>query len=220
MENKNKFYILYKTTNLKNGKFYIGVHETNNINDGYLGSGKVLRNSVYYHGKENFKREIIEFCDNRNSLLIREREIVNEELIKEPKCINLVVGGLGGNFKNEKHKYNFHANGGKRVRKIFREKHLDKFYNDIEYGKKWFENYHEAIKNKRHGEDNHFFNKTHNDETKKKIGQNSSLKQKRSNNSQFGTCWITNGIENKKIKKGENIPNDWKVGRVITYKVL
>jgi hypothetical protein len=35
------------------------------------------------------------------------------------------------------------------------------------------------------------------------------------NNSQFGTCWITNGKENKKIFKGDNIPNGWRLGRVI-----
>ena len=65
MEKDNKYYLVYITTNLINGKFYIGVHETHNLNDGYLGSGKILRNSVYYHGKENFKREILEFCDNK-----------------------------------------------------------------------------------------------------------------------------------------------------------
>ena len=27
--------------------------------------------------------------------------------------------------------------------------------------------------------------------------------QKGKNNSQYGTCWITNGIENKKIKKSD-----------------
>ena len=52
MEKENKLYFIYKTTNLKNEKFYIGAHVTENINDGYLGSGKVLRNSVNYYGKE------------------------------------------------------------------------------------------------------------------------------------------------------------------------
>ena len=41
------------------------------------------------------------------------------------------------------------------------------------------------------------------------------LKQKGENNSQFGSCWITNGIENKKIKKDSNIPQGWYVGRKI-----
>ena len=35
------------------------------------------------------------------------------------------------------------------------------------------------------------------------------------NNNQFGTCWITNGVESKKIKKEEIIPDGWKLGRVM-----
>lgn len=34
-------------------------------------------------------------------------------------------------------------------------------------------------------------------------------------NNQFGTCWITNGIENRKIKKENEIPNGWRKGRVL-----
>ena len=32
-------------------------------------------------------------------------------------------------------------------------------------------------------------------------------------NSQFGSCWITNGNENKKINKDDIPPNGWKLGR-------
>ena len=32
-------------------------------------------------------------------------------------------------------------------------------------------------------------------------------------NSQYGTMWITNGIENKKIIKTEVIPEGWYIGR-------
>ena len=48
-----------------------------------------------------------------------------------------------------------------------------------------------------------WFGKTHKEETKRKIGTTNSIQQQGSNNSQFGTCWINNGSEVKKIKKEE-----------------
>jgi hypothetical protein len=44
-------YFIYKTTNLLNGKYYIGMHVTNQIDDGYLGSGKYLNNAIKKYGK-------------------------------------------------------------------------------------------------------------------------------------------------------------------------
>ena len=64
---------IYKTTNLLNGKYYIGMHSTFNINDGYLGSGKRLWYSINKYGKQNHKIEIIEFCDNRDELKKKRR---------------------------------------------------------------------------------------------------------------------------------------------------
>ena len=59
MENKRKRFIVYKTTNLLNGKVYIGKHETYDINDDYLGSGKILKYALKKYGSINFKKEII-----------------------------------------------------------------------------------------------------------------------------------------------------------------
>lgn len=45
-------YIIYKTTCLVNNMKYIGWHSTNNLNDGYLGSGKYLLRAIDKYGKE------------------------------------------------------------------------------------------------------------------------------------------------------------------------
>ena len=103
-------YIIYKTTNRTNGKYYIGCHQTNNLNDGYLGSGKHLRNAIKKYGPANFKFEILYSVSTREKMFELERKIVNEELVKSPLTYNLKIGGSGGNpgivgaFKGKTHK--------------------------------------------------------------------------------------------------------------------
>jgi len=62
-------YIVYKTTNLINKKIYIGIHSTENINDGYLGSGTALKRAIAKHGKENFSEKAEKFLDAIKKLL-------------------------------------------------------------------------------------------------------------------------------------------------------
>ena len=58
-----KKYIVYETTNLINGKYYIGVHRKNGKN--YLGSGKILIYAIKKYGRDNFMREILRKFDNK-----------------------------------------------------------------------------------------------------------------------------------------------------------
>jgi len=62
---EKKFNFVYITTNLINGKQYVGEHSSNDLNyvktKRYLGSGKILYNAIQKEGRENFKREILEF---------------------------------------------------------------------------------------------------------------------------------------------------------------
>ena len=72
------------------------MHSTDNLEDDYIGSGKILKYSIVKHGRENHRKEILEYCSSRGELKQREKEIVNEELLTDPLNINLKYGGEGG----------------------------------------------------------------------------------------------------------------------------
>ena len=63
-----KYNYIYKITNLLNNKIYIGKHSTDNLNDGYMGSGVVLRQAIKKYGIENFRKEYLAFCDKEDKL--------------------------------------------------------------------------------------------------------------------------------------------------------
>jgi len=208
---EKKYNYIYKTTNLKNGKFYVGMHSTDNLNDGYLGSGDRLRRSIRRNGKDNFKLEFLEFLSNRYSLSLREKELVNDDLLKDPMCMNLSLGGQGG-LNSIEH--------GLKLKKGA-SNYQKQMWKDSEYRNKLTKVLCDNMKkNHRLGKIKYDGTKGKNisEEHKRKIGEANSIKQKGKNNSQFGTCWITNGIENKKIKPQDLIPDGWRLGRNLNFK--
>jgi hypothetical protein len=88
-----KYHYFYKISNNINGKFYYGIHSTNNLNDGYMGSGTNLKRAIKKYGIRNFTKEIIKFFDNRKDCAKYESEIVTEELVIDKSCYNLILGG-------------------------------------------------------------------------------------------------------------------------------
>lgn len=88
-----KYFYLYKITNNITGEYYYGAHETPKLNDGYFGSGSALKENIKIYGIENFVKEILEFFPNRKTLMNEEKRIVNKELLKDPKCLNIILGG-------------------------------------------------------------------------------------------------------------------------------
>jgi hypothetical protein len=100
----HRYHFVYKTTNLKNQKYYIGIRSTNNLNDGYIGSGKHLGLAIKKYGKENFKREILYFLYTREMAAIKESELVTQELVDDPNCYNLKTGGFVGFSYNDEWK--------------------------------------------------------------------------------------------------------------------
>jgi hypothetical protein len=89
------FYIVYRTVNTINGRFYIGVHQTNHLDDFYIGSGVLLKTAVRKYGKENFTREIIKICETEEEMFRMEEELVvtNDE---NPMSYNVATGGRSG----------------------------------------------------------------------------------------------------------------------------
>lgn len=90
------FYYLYEIKNNINGKIYVGVHKTKNLNDGYMGSGKVIQDAIKKHGIENFTKVILEMFDNPDDMFLKEKEIVTDEFLARDDVYNLRRGGSGG----------------------------------------------------------------------------------------------------------------------------
>lgn len=91
-----KYHFIYQITSIINGKFYIGIHSTDTIEDGYMGSGSLLQREIQQFGVKNFEREILFHFDNRQDALNKEAEIVCMEFISNPLTYNLVIGGNNG----------------------------------------------------------------------------------------------------------------------------
>lgn len=95
-----KYHYFYKITNNVNNHFYYGVHNTDNLDDGYMGSGKRLHYAYKIYGIENFSKEILKFFDTAEEAFMYEAEVVNEQLVKDDNCYNIQQGGRTFNTKN------------------------------------------------------------------------------------------------------------------------
>ncbi len=89
------FGIIYKTTNLINGKIYPG--QTTKNDPTYLGSGVYFKRAVNKYGRENFKREIICSCSNQKELDLKEIYYIAyyKELVGAENMYNITNGGGG-----------------------------------------------------------------------------------------------------------------------------
>lgn len=88
-------HIIYKTTCLITKKYYIGMHSSRSETDRYFGSGKIIAGSLKKHGTKNHTRETIATANSREELRLLEEQIVTADLLNDPLCMNLAVGGCG-----------------------------------------------------------------------------------------------------------------------------
>lgn len=97
-------YTVYKITNTLNGKYYIGKHQTDDPMDNYIGSGKAIQNAIKIHGRDAFVKEVLFDFDTEHEMNCKEKELITEEVVKDPMSYNIGIGGEGGpHFKGKKH---------------------------------------------------------------------------------------------------------------------
>ena len=205
---QRKYHYIYKITR-DDGRYYVGMHSTDDLDDGYFGSGKKITRSVKAHGKERHLKEILEFLPTRKELKAREGEMITEEMRNDPLCMNLAPGG-GGGFIDEEHREKWIAAGRSTPEK------MKKINATISKRKEEIPGYAEAI-GRKISESNKglqtFLGKKHSEETKQKMRKSKNVG---TTNSQFGTCWVTDGSKPIKIKKDqldEYLANGYSRGR-------
>lgn len=89
-----KFGYIYITTNLINNKIYIGQHVFPYFDLKYKGSGTILKKAFKKYGWDNFKCEIIEWCNSYEELNDREAYWIEEKDATNPKVgYNIALGG-------------------------------------------------------------------------------------------------------------------------------
>ena len=208
------FYTVYKVTNTINRKIYIGVHKTDDLNDEYMGSGKLIKAAIKKYGIENFSKEYLQVFDNAEDMFDMESQLVNEEFVQRDDTYNLKIGGAGGwEYINSAGLNTINTNpipGNNAF--------LERFNNDPEF-KELVIN--KLIVTSKLGRDAQrdlypnglFFGKKHSEETKSVMSEKAKLRTGEKS-SGFGSMWITNGTESKKIKKDDMIPDGWRKGRV------
>jgi hypothetical protein len=219
------FYTIYKITNKLDGKIYIGKHQTKDLDDGYMGSGKHLKRAIVKHGIENFSKEIVYQFDNEADMNAKETELVNVDFTLREDTYNLCVGGQGGfSYINnspdliaKRDTYENKLAGRIAANKVINEKYdslnftATKLKTDAKFRSEFQIKVSAGLKQKFEKDGHHWQGKQHSEETKQKMRKPKNQGDK---NSQFGTMWITNGQENKKIKKDVDIiPEGWYKGR-------
>lgn len=198
------YYTIYKTTNKINYKFYIGKHQTKNLDDGYMGSGHLIKRAIRKYGKINFTKEILFIFDTKEEMNLKEKELV----ILGEQSYNICEGGHGGFGYLNKTGLNKSENQ-KKSAIITISKNRIKVYGYINSSQGKDQARKNLEKARKMFPCGGFKGKKHKEEALEKM--RGHKRQCGELNSQYGTCWITNGIDNKKIKKEEI--SDWsKVG--------
>ena len=211
-------YTIYQITNTIDNKIYIGMHQTDNLDDDYMGSGKYLKRAQTKYGIENFTKEILFDFDNEDQMKQTEAELVTEDFVARKDTYNICEGGKGGfgyinkndlsgrkSFKSSpEHTEQCRKNGNLIKERLENDEDFYEKYSSLRK-----DNYKKMVENGFTGT----LGMSMSEETKKKMSESAKGKHDGNKNSQYGTIWITNGTETRKIKKVDMIPEGWYKGR-------
>lgn len=151
------YYTVYLTTNLVTSKIYVGAHKTENLNDGYLGSGTSFKHALKKYGKDNFSHVVLFVFDNEHDMYEMEARIVDVDFVRRQDNYNGIPGGMGGKgMSADMHPLFGKTHSDEAKARMSKAKKGDAHFN---YGKR--------------GEGMPMFGKTHSDETKEVLRQKS-----------------------------------------------
>lgn len=212
---------VYKTVNKINGKFYIGVHKTDNPNDEYLGSGTYIQRAVVKYGASSFEKQILFEFETQEEAWDKENELV-ELYRSDPLCKNLRKGGSGG-FDYINHLpevQSIRSKAGKVGGKVVQERHPGINRDFLSLGCLHPDSAARGPLEKKQ-EWNRLGVKSWKGRTlSQEIRNRLSRDRKGQGNNQFGTFWITDGEENRKLRVSEVPPAGWFRGRVLKSRVV
>lgn len=93
---------IYKTTNLINGKIYIGQHISNKFTSKYFGSGIKIKSALKKYGVGNFIVELIQECESIKELNDSEMFWIAEFNSTDPSIgYNIKLGGNNAPWSDE-----------------------------------------------------------------------------------------------------------------------
>lgn len=211
---------IYKITNLIDNKFYIGKHKVKNdkFDEKYWGSGFHLKRAIKLYGKDNFNREVLEWCDSLETLNQRESFWIKELDSRNPDVgYNIKDGGDGGweidvsgqnNPMYGVHRYGKdNPNFGHKWSEESRQKMRETIRNNggrhgQNLGFKWTEEQKENLKKSKLDENGNY----------KYVGERAVNYGKHETHPCFGLYWWSNGVDNP-IKSKECPGKEYHRGR-------
>lgn len=114
-ESLSTHYIVYKIHNIETGRYYIGQHKTNNPYDKYMGSGKLIKQSLAKRPLSAFIKEILFDFDNYEDMDAKETELVplSSCYPYNPLSYNFREGGYSGEWNEEMRNHHSELTRGK-----------------------------------------------------------------------------------------------------------